>query len=195
MRANRYTALIDANVLVGALTRNLLLSLAEAGLFRARWSEDILQETEKALVGILKKAGEQDPGTRSKRHCDEIRKAFPESSVMGYDDIVPSLNLPDPKDRHVLAAAIVARAAVIVTENIKDFPKTDLEKYEISASSCDSFIADVIDLNQTVSFSAIRRMRERFKRPDLDPEALIVRMESLGLTETSNILINYVDLI
>lgn len=114
---------------------------------------------------------------------------------MGYDDIVPSLNLPDPKDRHVLAAAIVARAAVIVTENIKDFPKTDLEKYEISASSCDSFIADVIDLNQTVSFSAIRRMRERFKRPDLDPEALIVRMESLGLTETSNILINYVDLI
>jgi hypothetical protein len=38
MRTNRYTALIDAYVLVGALTRNMVLSLAEAGYFRSRWS-------------------------------------------------------------------------------------------------------------------------------------------------------------
>ncbi len=43
--ADRFTALIDACVLGGALRRNMLLSLADVGLFRPRWSSHILDET------------------------------------------------------------------------------------------------------------------------------------------------------
>ena len=92
---NRYSALIDACVLGGALKRNIILSLAEAGLFRPRWSERILDETEKAIAQISK-------GTsNTARQRAAIEKAFPEALVLPAD---PSINvsglLPDADDEH-----------------------------------------------------------------------------------------------
>jgi hypothetical protein len=43
-RADPFSIVIDANVLAGALTRNIILSLAEAGFFRPYWSVQILDE-------------------------------------------------------------------------------------------------------------------------------------------------------
>ena len=100
--ADRFTALLDACVLGGALRRNMLLSLAEAGLFRPRWSSRILDETQKAITQITK--GETD-GSRQRA---AIEAAFPEALVTGYEIFEGKLALPDPNDNHVLAAAIDA---------------------------------------------------------------------------------------
>ena len=104
--ADRFTALLDACVLGGALRRNMLLSLAEAGLFRPRWSARILDETQKAIVAITKM------GTDGSRACMAIKTAFPEALVTGYEVFEKTLALPDTNDNHVLAAAILTSASV-----------------------------------------------------------------------------------
>ncbi len=70
-----------------------------------------------------------------------------DSLVVGYESLIDFVTLPDPKDRHVLAAAIKGRADVIVTFNLKDFPADVLEAYDLSAQHPDVFLRHVIDLS------------------------------------------------
>lgn len=189
MRANRYTATIDACVLAGALPRNMVLSLAAAGFFRPRWSEEILAETERAICAIHRKRGIADSEAVASRHCDAIRRAFPEAITEGYQKLIPGCELPDVNDRHVLAAAIQARASVIVTDNTKHFPAESITSFDIIASTADEFLADVINLYTPGAVAALRAMRQRFKRPGLDAETLLLKMEGVGLSQTANLLI------
>jgi len=193
MRANRYTASIDACVLAGALTRNLVLSLAEAGFFRPRWSVETLEETERAIRKMLEAKGASEPEAIARRQRGAIVKAFPEGAVEGYGALIPAFDLPDPDDRHVLAAAVQTRASVIVTDNVRDFPADRLAPLHLQASSADHFLADVVDLHTPGAVAALRTMRLRFRRPELDPETLLRRMESVGLTDTVNLLIGEVE--
>ena len=85
--------------------------------------------------------------------------------VTGYEYLILTLELPDPKDRHVLAAAITGRADVIVTFNLKDFPPDILEAYDIEAQHPDRFIADLIDLNPIAVVKAADMCRQRLKNP------------------------------
>jgi hypothetical protein len=77
-----------------------------------------------------------------------MNRAVRNCLVTGYEPLADALDLPDPGDRHVLAAAIKARAQVIVTHNLKDFPSTVLGKWEMEAKSADDFILDQIDLSR-----------------------------------------------
>lgn len=138
---DRFTALVDACVLAGALRRNMLLSLAEAGLFRPRWSARILDETQKAISTMTH--GETDGSPQR----SAIEAAFPEAIVTGFEAIEETLTLPDPDDNHVLAAAIAISASVVVTDNLSDFPAELLAPHEIEAISADGFIADTFTLD------------------------------------------------
>lgn len=189
MHADRFTAFLDACVLGGALRRNILLSLAEAGLFRPRWSVRILEETEKAIASITK--GAADTG----RHRAAIERAFPEALVVGYEALMEGLFLPDPDDRHVLAAAIATSASVIVTDNIKDFPSELLAPFGVETRSADDFIADTIELDDVTAISALHRMRERFQDPRLNAERLIQKAEAHGLLQTAMLMDHYRELL
>jgi predicted nucleic acid-binding protein len=181
--ADRFTVVLDTNVLVGALSRNMLLSLAEDGLFRARWSQNTLhQEFERTFIKLY---GDGDIAARQRGN---IEMAFPEGLVIEDPGLMSSLTLPDPDDRHVLAAAIQTKAALIVTQNLKDLPAENLAPHEIEAISTDDFLADCIDLAGLQAVAAFRRMRERFRNPQIDAEALILRIEQLGLGQTANML-------
>ncbi|WP_243613868.1 PIN domain-containing protein [Shimia aestuarii] len=183
--ADRFTALIDACVLGGALRRNMLLSLAEAGLFRPRWNVRILDETQKAISEITKGA------TDGSRQRAAIEAAFPESLVTGYEVFEDKLKLPDPGDNHVLAAAISTSAQVIVTDNLADFPAEALSPHAIDAISADDFIADTIELDPSEAILALRRMRERFANPAIDVPALIHKLEAQGLLQVATIMNEY----
>ena len=176
---NRFTAVIDASVLGGALKRNILLSLAEAELFRPRWSKRILDETEKAISAITK------GNANASQQRAKIESAFPDGLVTGFTNFEDTLGLPDPDDNHVLAAAIETSAAVIVTDNVKHFPATKLEPHSIEASSADDFIADVIDIFPSEAISALKLMRNRFSRPALDVETLIHRVEKSQMPQVA----------
>ena len=183
--ADRFTALIDACVLGGALRRNMLLSLAEAGLFRPRWSARILDETQKAISEITKGA------TDGSRQRAGIEAAFPEAIVSGYEVFEGKLDLPDPDDNHVLAAAISTSASVIVTDNLADFPAVSLAPHAIDAISADDFIADTIELDPSEAILAFRRMRERFANPAIDVPALIHKSEAQGLLQVATLMNEY----
>lgn len=193
MFANRYTAFVDACTLAGALKRNLMLTLAEAEFFRLRWSLLVLDETERAIEKILQGKNVADAAERAKRARAAMETAFEEACVSDFDDFLPACaNLPDPGDRHVLAAALKCQAATIVTDNLKDFPERVLATLNIEARSADDFIADTIALDTGRAVAAIRKMRERFKKPEKTPEILLLDMEAEGLINTVDILRSHV---
>lgn len=190
-RADRFTAVIDTNVLVGALARNVVLSLAEAGIFWPRWSKTTLDvEFERVFDRLYPQVPKLGPKQR-----ENIERAFPEAKVTEDPCIIECLDLPDPDDRHVVAAAIMSKAAVIVTDNVKDFPSEALEQHEIQAVPVDEFIADCIDLGGPEAVAALKAMRERFRQPAMDAEALLTLLEERGLTETARYLAPYKSLL
>lgn len=187
--ADRFTALIDANVLACGTRRNIILSLAEAGFFRPRWSDRILDETVGAIAKITK------GGANIIKQRSAMERAFPEASVTGYSGLETGLELPDPDDRHVLAAAIATSAQVIVTENLKDFPSEHLAPFDIDAISADEFISDAIELDPLAAVAAMRKMRERFKNPEMDAEALLQLIKARKLFQTAETLYQYMELL
>ena len=193
MFANRFTAFVDACVLAGTLKRNLLLTLAEAEFFRLRWSIQVLNETEAAIGKILRGKGVADAPARAARARSAMEAAFEEATVGDFDEFLPACrHLPDQDDAHVVAAALKTQAATIVTDNLKHFPEERLAELGLEVRSADAFIADTIALDPGRAVAAIRRMRERLKRPDKSASALLLDMEAEGLVETVDMLRPYV---
>lgn len=194
MFANRFTAVIDACVLAAALKRNLVLTLAEAEFFRVRWSDHILEETRIAIGRILRAKGAPDAETRAERAIVAMNLAFEEARVLDYAGFIPvSAALPDHDDAHLIAAALKARAELIVTDNLKHFPPDILEPLNLEARSADTFLADTLALDPGRAVAAVRRMRQRFKKPEKSAEQLLLDMEVAGLTATVDVLRPYVD--
>ena len=110
--------MLDANVLYPARLRDLLVRLAIAGLYQARWSAQILDECfDNLLENRPDLTEEQLARTRQL-----MSTALPDAVVTGYEDRVEEFGLPDVDDRHVLAAAVAAGASLLVTDNLDDFP-------------------------------------------------------------------------
>ena len=114
--------------------------------------------------------------------------------IEDYEFIIPSLNLPDPDDRHILAAAIKGQADIIVTNNLKDFPHSTLGEYEIEAQHPDLFIADLIDLYPMKIVSAAEICRRRLKNPPKSIDEYLEILLKQGLTVTTS-LFNYPNLL
>lgn len=189
MFANRFTAFVDACTLARVLPRNLLLSLAEAEFFRVRWSATVLDETEKAIKDIRTRKGGTDAADHAARARQAMESAFEDAMVVDFDRFFRSCEgLPDPKDAHVVAAALKTQASVIVTENLRHFPQNILAPLNLDVRSADSFIADTIALDEGRAVPAIRRMRERFKKPAMSAKDLLLLMEVAELTETVDVL-------
>jgi predicted nucleic acid-binding protein len=143
--ANRYTALIDACVSARVLPRNLLLTLAESGFFRVRCSGPVLDETRHAIAKLLQaqSGSAADAEAMAGEQVRRMESAFEEALVTDFDMHLPASSiLPGPNDAHVLAAAVKAQAAAIVTDNLKEFPHAALAAFGLEARSADDFIAD-----------------------------------------------------
>ena len=168
------------------------MSLAEAELFRVRWSAEILMETERALTKIFAAHEHDAPAVLAARQVSVIRRAFPEALVDEYSGLEPEAGtLPDAGDAHVIAAALQCRASVLVTENIRHFPTSVLGPMAIEVKTSDDFIADAIDLDPLRAVNAIAEMRARFNNPQLSSAALILRYESQGFIQIADLLRPY----
>lgn len=163
-----FAALFDACVLYPAPVRDLLLSLARTGLFRARWSADIEAE----WIGACLRDRPELSGKLDRTRAT-MRLAIPDCLVTGYEGLVPHLDLPDSGDRHVLAAAIIGRADVIVTANLRDFPADVLSAYRIEAQHPDVFVRHVLDLDEATAIEAIRHQRGRLNKPAVSTEGFL----------------------
>jgi hypothetical protein len=110
-----------------------------------------------------------------------MNKAIRDVMVTGYEPLIDALDLPDPDDRHVLAAAIKARAQVIVTDNLKDFPQTKLTPWNVEARSADDFVLDLIDLNQQAVYAQVQRMADARRNPPGTVEDILTSLDHNGL--------------
>ena len=108
-----------------------------------------------------------------------------EISKKAWKLIEPCLELPDPKDRHVLAAAIAGHADSIVTQNLKDFPISILGPLEITVLHPDEFLLQQLELEPLVVLPAFKAMRERLKNPAYTPEFFVQAIERNGLIQTA----------
>ena len=179
---------LDANVLFGALTRDLLLTLAEARLFVPIWSEKIFNEVERNLI-------EKRKGVNFKYIRQELSKTFPNSLVKNFEWREKNLNLPDEKDVHVLALAIESISDAIVTNNLKDFPNKLLKIYRLLAIGCDKFLSELVIYHDIIAIEAIEIMRKRFKNPSYTIEELIVEIRRIGLKKTANEIVSVLSLL
>ena len=176
----RYTAVLDANMLYPQLVRDLLLSLAVCGLYHARWSADIHEEWTRNF-----KAKMPDLGPRVDAIVDALDRAVPDCRVTGYERLIPTLELPDAGDRHVLAAAIVGHADAIVTFNLKDFPSEVLKPFGIEAQHPDDFVMNQLQLHEIRALTAVKEMRQRWKNPPCGAKELLALLEARGLVQTA----------
>ncbi|RSN49236.1 PIN domain-containing protein [Amycolatopsis sp. WAC 04197] len=168
-----FPAFLDACVLIPIRLTDLLLRLAEAGTYRALWSGEVLDEVERNLVGHFGLEPQQ-----AKRRLTGMRSAFPDSEVTGYEPLIPTMT-NHPKDRHVLAAAVRANAAVIVTANLKDFPASALEPHQLEAVHPDDFLLDQLDLYPAATLRCLREQVNALERP---PETLSEFLERFERT-------------
>ncbi|HHS83534.1 MAG TPA: PIN domain-containing protein [Gammaproteobacteria bacterium] len=186
-----FTAVYDACVLYPAPLRDLLVRLAATGSFRARWSADIHDEW---IRNVLK--NREDLTVEQLNRTRELMdNAVPDCLVTGYSKLIKGLELPDPNDRHVLAAAIKANAEVIVTFNLKDFPKEVLDEFEIFAQHPDDFIDSVYDLSPQAVISTARQQRGSLTNPAMTAEEFIAILQANQLTNTASHLEDAIDLI
>lgn len=190
-QADRFTALADANVLASALKRNMLLSFAQAEFFRVRWSEKIMDETQRTIEKLLKRKDHPQPKEGAARQRKNMCVAFEEASVEGFELLEPALVSINEKDRHVLAAAIKTSASVIVTDNLSDFPRDYCATFDVEPLSADSFFADCISLSPSGTMATLRVMRVRLKNPEITPEKLITLCEGEAMTKTASLMHEY----
>ncbi len=143
--------------------RSYLLYLAQTGLYRARWTDQIHDEWVRNLL--------QNNPDLDKPKLERTRKLMdahmPDCLIEGYESLVESIELPDLDDRHVVAAAIKGQAEGVITFNLKDFPDEHLAAYELSAIHPDTFLSDMFELSPSAAIQAAQRQRMALKNPTM----------------------------
>lgn len=173
-------AIYDSCVLYPAPLRDLLVRLARAGLFRARWTDTIHDEW---IRNVLENRPDLS-AAQLERTRQLMNAAVRDCLVVGYEGRIDSLTLPDPDDRHVLAAALEAQAQVIVTYNLRDFPAGALQPHGIEAQHPDEFILRVIALDPLVVRDTVETHQQALKNPPKTPAEYLATLSNQGLPRT-----------
>lgn len=155
-----FSAVLDAAVLVPIHLTDLLLRLGEDRVFRPLWSEEILAEVERNIP----KADPRATPERAARRVRHMRAAFPEAMVTGHRPLIGGMT-NHPKDRHVLAAAVRAKAGVIVTANVDDFPASACDPFEIDVQHPDDFLLDRLDSCRAGTLRCVDELITDLRRP------------------------------
>lgn len=166
----RPVAVLDANVLIPFRLVNTLLWLAEAGVFQALWSDEILEEVERNLpkLGITPE--------KARRRVRAMREGFGSAALVDdFDHLVPHMEC-DPKDRHVLAAAVRAEADTLVTFNLKDFPEDGASARGVRITDPDTFLTRLLHDQTGRVLAGIQKETAAFRRPPETPHKFLATL-------------------
>ncbi|CDZ56698.1 PIN domain-containing protein [Neorhizobium galegae] len=184
MASNPPVAVYDACVLYPFHLRNVLIQCAFDGLVEARWTDDIHDEWIRNLAANTPAL----PIERLITTRDRMKAVLPDADVADYRPLVAGLELPDPNDRHVLAAAVAGKASVIVTWNLKDFPVKHLLPYGVTSQSPDDFLADLHAAFPDALISSVKRARHNLRKSTPSVEAFVNALQQGGLKTFSDVL-------
>jgi len=169
-----FPAFFDACTISGITLADLLLRLAAEGAFRPLWSEEVLEEVRRNAV----EAGVAEVGIE--KRLAAMREYFPDAMVTGYERLTGSLSC-DPKDRHVLAAAVRSKADVLVTFNGKDFPDASLEPFDVELVHPDDFLLDQLDLFPGLVVHTLHELAADYTNPPLQVEDVLEALRRAGV--------------
>ena len=183
----RPIVIYDSCVLYPAPLRDLLMRLAVRDLYQAKWTDEIHREW---IYNLLKNR----PDLTEEGLCrtkEKMNRHIRDCMVEGYEKLIKELTLPDPHDRHVLAAAIYTKAQLIITFNLRDFPAKALNQYNIKASHPDDFFISLLDLDRATVIATMRETKLSLKNPTKSPEEYLGILKSQSLPRTADYVRGY----
>jgi hypothetical protein len=154
-------AFLDASVLYPVSLRHLLMRLALENLYRPQWSADVHRE----WIAAVLRDNPHIPAARLNALRDAMDERIDDAVITGYSHLIETLTLPDPNDRHVLAAAIAGGADAIVTHNLRDFPDAVLARHNIRAVHPDRFLRSLLDSAPADFVAAVRTQQASLTNP------------------------------
>jgi predicted nucleic acid-binding protein len=166
-----FSVVLDSCVLYPMYLRDTLLHAAEAGLYQLHWSQEILEGTFRNLI-----ANQQITDPQAMRLKQAMKSAFPDAMVEVPERLLPCMD-NHPGDRHVLAAALIAKAQVIVTNNLKHFPPDSLDQFRVEAQSADQFLTALYDLFPESLDSVLRTQVSWLRNPPMSVPDLLTLLE------------------
>lgn len=179
MLIGRYSAFLDANVLHPGFLRGALLWFADERLLRPVWSSHVLQEWKDSIL----RARQDIDAAKLDQIQALLTSQFPDAEVKGYEPFIEAITLPDPNDRHVLAAAMFGRCNGIITSNLKDFPSKTVSAFSIEVVHPDQFIVNIIDLDEGRVLGACKRHRASLTKSQPSPDQYLDNFDRCGLIQ------------
>ncbi len=182
-------AVLDANVLYSAAMRDFFMRLAIRFVFQPKWTDEIHEEW---IEAVLRNRPDISRAMLE-RTRDLMNQYGNDWQVPAYIDLVPTLSLPDPDDRHVLAAAVASGTPVIVTLNTSDFPEATLASHGVRALRPDAFACELLEVQTERFLRAVREHRASLKNPPKTVPEYLSSLEVCGLTRTAERLVDYAE--
>ncbi|WP_433167504.1 PIN domain-containing protein [Kribbella sp. CA-247076] len=161
-------AFLDANVIRGQLTNDILMSVAHRDVFEPRWSQHVLDE-------MRRNRPEGVSEEKIDKRIATMNKVFPKAMTSGYEDLEPQMQA-DPKDKHVLAAAVRSESAVLVTDNVKDFNPPSTGPNAMRVEKLSQFLSRKLQENPQQVQGALQDMVNRNKRDPRTMSQLLDKM-------------------
>jgi predicted nucleic acid-binding protein len=177
----KFSIVLDTNVLYAAPVRDIILRLAEKETFSVHWSEQILQELGRNL--------EKKPGLSQDKIeslITELTRAFPDARIDTQN--IDPIKLSAEEDKHVVATAIQSQSEVIVTQNISDFPSSELALYNLEAQTPDEFLVHHFTLEETKTVRTVTDLLTDLSNPPYTPEEYLSTLEQVGLVTFAQLL-------
>lgn len=178
MPFNPQVAIYDACVLYPFHLRNLLIQCAVDRLVEARWTDEIHDEWIRNLIANTPELSEE----RLTKTRNLMNAVVPGAIVSGYENLIPGIALPDPDDRHVVAAAVRAGASQIVTWNVRDFPSKELSKHGLARKTPDQFLIDLYSQWPEAVLAVTANARRNLRKTGLSAAEFIVSLKRQKLT-------------
>jgi len=179
-----FTALLDANVLYPAGIRDILIQPAVYDLYRPKWSSDIFREW---MRTDQRKNKNHDP-QKVRSTQTQLESFFFDAQITGYERLISGPDLPDPDDRHVLAAARQCECDLIVTWNVSDFPADIVDPFGIDVYDPDEFLITLFEAHPQEILESVRAIRKKLKNPAYSVDEYLEMRLNDGLITTVSIL-------
>lgn len=171
-----FTVVLDACVLVPFTLADTLLRIAQTGSYDIRWLDDILDEVQRNVAHLIRDEA------RARKRVQQMRTAFPFACVEDYRPLIPAMT-NDPKDRHVLAAAVRSECHTIVTANLRDFPPDALALWDVDVLDPDEFLLGQLDLAPGSVMRALHAQSSSYENPPITVPRIIGKLSAMSLTQ------------
>jgi hypothetical protein len=172
-----FSAFLDADVLFPVGLRDSLLWIAHFDVYSPRWSADVLDEMRRNILDTHTHVSARDIDDM----IGDMQAAFPEAEVTGYKKLIDVMPINE-HDRHVLAAAIIAKAGVLVTNNLKDFPAAECGEFGVEVQSADEFLLHALTLEPFVVHEALSRQASIKRKPPMSVADVLLHLEKTAPT-------------